>query len=79
MKSLTDDDMVTLWPVVPWLEPLPVRLVDGCLSGLACRLCIARNGFKAEDIAKTFQTEDQFAEHMLIVHQKIAALRRENP
>jgi hypothetical protein len=35
---------------------------------IACKLCIARRGLKGSEIASLPQTEEQFREHLRVVH-----------
>lgn len=57
------------YPALPWREPVVIR-IGAEASGMACRLCIARLGFKAQtDRDRLFQTLQQFAEHMRETHE----------
>jgi hypothetical protein len=65
------------FPSIPWDDPLTVTVMkaDGTLVNvLACRLCIADLGLKADDILNrpeeiaVFEAPDDFIEHLATVH-----------
>lgn len=59
------------FPGLPWREPLPLRIMSDRRVWIGCRLCIARWGLKAVDIAKTpycFTSEGGFRHHLATVH-----------
>jgi hypothetical protein len=64
------DDYEVRFPWLPWREPLPVSRPDG-VSRIACRLCTARFGLKAQQLETTpfcFVDERGFADHMRRSH-----------
>lgn len=51
------------YPELPWRTPILIHIGD--YEGLACRLCIARLGFKAkEDRDRLYRTWNEFHQHM---------------
>jgi hypothetical protein len=65
------------FPEIPWDDPIPVTVIreDGSpLSVLACRICIADVGLKAQDIIHgveglaIFEKPDDFIEHLAVEH-----------
>src|SRR5262249_1391450 len=67
------------FPDIPWDDPIPVTVMkaDGkTVSVLACRICIADQGLKAQDIiggkegTAVFAAPDAFFEHLLSAHEE---------
>jgi hypothetical protein len=57
------------YPALPWRKPILVQTPR--VSGLACRLCVARLGLRAEEIATSpyvFPTPEEFDAHIRTVH-----------
>lgn len=62
-----DREMERRFSSIPWRTPLPVSTPGA--SGLACRLCIAREGLKGSEVEKkTFKSAAQFKKHMEETH-----------
>lgn len=62
-----DREMERRFPWIQWRMPQPITVISKA-SGLGCRLCIARMGFKGADVGKLFVTAKEFDEHMESVH-----------
>jgi hypothetical protein len=63
----TDLDLMLTYPSLPWGEPVKVSTPD--VTRYCCRLCIARCGLKAQDVATAgFQTAADCAEHIAREH-----------
>jgi hypothetical protein len=78
-----DDGMTTAahwresFPEIPWDEPIEVTVLRSNgyeLNVLACRICIADVGLKAQDIIHgveglaVFEKPDDFIEHLAVTH-----------
>jgi hypothetical protein len=59
--------METRYPFIPWRTLLPVRTPSR--HGYGCRLCIAREGLRAQD-GKLFQTAAEFDQHLREKHEQ---------
>jgi hypothetical protein len=58
----------TMFPAIAWRRPLKISV--GRMERLCCRLCIARFGIKASEVAeKGFLDDMQFCNHILEKHQ----------
>lgn len=58
------------FPLIPWREPLPVTVTETGARGYGCRMCIAKYGLKARDVAKLAQTLEEFQKHMEECHRE---------
>lgn len=65
------------FPEIPWDEPIEVTVVrsedNEMVRVLACRICIADVGLKAQDILggeamSVFEDPDDFIEHLAVAH-----------
>ena len=45
---MTEDQLRDAFPAIPWDEPVKI-VIANALTGWACRYCIARVGFSAQD------------------------------
>lgn len=52
------------FPTIAWREPAQVRMPDA--SGLACRVCIAEVGLRADQTERLFTTREDFDSHFVI-------------
>jgi hypothetical protein len=65
------DEFEVRFPWIDWREPLPVGRLDDTGRRIACRLCIARFGLKAQEIETTpfcFADQIGFDAHMRATH-----------
>jgi hypothetical protein len=62
-----DAEIERRFPFIKWREPIPISTPSR--KGLGCRLCMARDGFRAQD-GKLFKSAAEFADHMVKTHEQ---------
>lgn len=66
---MTDRELEREYPWIAWREPWLVSVIEGPAGRLACRLCIARFGLRAEDVGQLPADREAFDRHMREAHQ----------
>lgn len=61
------DDLVRLYPHIPWYEPVLIHRTDG-VTRFGCRICIALEGLGGKDVPDLPETAEAWIEHMAVVH-----------
>lgn len=69
---MTDRELIRTFPAVAWGRALPIH-VPGVGHGLACRLCVAHHGLRADEIPQLPKDGDAFAQHMRNEHPEVLA------
>jgi hypothetical protein len=75
MQEMPDDvkqfdaAIMSRFPSIPWLTPIPVRLFSG-EHGFACRLCVARTGLKGAEVKSLPKTAEEVLAHIESVHMR---------
>lgn len=67
MATLTEEELRTKFPWVPWDDPILIT-VPGVGEGFGCRFCIAQYGLRGADVAGTPQSAEEFDNHMTLIH-----------
>jgi hypothetical protein len=65
---MTAEDLVRLYPHIPWYEPVIIHRSDTGIERYGCRICIALDGLAGKDVPDLPETPDEWIEHMAIVH-----------
>lgn len=77
MTTVPADQWRSSFPGIPWDDPLDVSVMRGdgsVMTVLACRICIADVGLKAQDILSrapglaVFEAPDDFYDHLATRH-----------
>jgi hypothetical protein len=66
---MTDHELECAHPYIEWRTPMLMIHTNGA-RGFACRFCIARQGFKAEQIAALPQTPAPVLAHIAEKHSQ---------
>ncbi len=62
---MTDHELETKYPEIPWRKPLLVIRSDGQGQGHVCRFCVARYGLKGWELTeKVLLTEAEVVQHL---------------
>lgn len=64
---MTVEDLVRLYPDIPWYEPVIIQHTSGG-TFFACRICIALEGLAGSDMSGVPETPDEWIEHMAVRH-----------
>jgi hypothetical protein len=66
---MTDEELARAHPEIEWRVPILIIHTNGA-QGFACRFCIARHGFKAEQIAMLPPTPAPVLAHIAEKHSQ---------
>lgn len=66
---MTDRDMIDNIHGIEWDRP--IRVTVGGTTRIACRLCIAHRGLRAEDHHRLFKTVTAWRQHMRAEHPDV--------
>jgi hypothetical protein len=67
--KLTTDDILALYPSLPWLTPIRLAFMGGGpVTEFGCRFCIAQQGLDAAKAETHPKTRDEFDRHMREAH-----------
>jgi hypothetical protein len=68
--AYSDVELVNVFDWVSWLDPQVMMTAEG--SWLTCRLCVAHNGIRAEDLPDVgFTCREDFDSHMRSEHPDV--------
>lgn len=61
------EDLIERYPEIDWYEP---AIIHHATLGLfyGCRICIALEGYKGDDMSNVPTTPDEWIEHMVVRH-----------
>jgi hypothetical protein len=67
VSPFTETELRQRFPSIPWREPIAIRVTIGAW-GLACRICIAQRGLRADQVSDLPKTPEAHARHLAEAH-----------
>jgi hypothetical protein len=64
---MTEQELKDTFPSIAWDDPVEIT-VPGLGRGLGCRFCIAQYGLSGSDVQNLPQTQEEFEQHMVLMH-----------